>query len=257
MALDKQPHDLTALPVGIGEFSFAEGAVTPAAAQIAGFDDFGNLSVASLQSKSTPKEHKGSYRTGRRIDKTSITDTLVGYQIKADEITARKLRLFFYGTQGTNFTQVVRSAVAADAIASPVLGKWYDILIGGVRIRELTVVASAAGVEDTDYVVDYQTSRIRALTATGFGALTVTAPAILVTSANTLKMITPQAQTRVTGMGRILIFDSETNTKIIDHHDFGCEIRPSGNVDFGDKEAELTFDILVTSPVGLVGMWPK
>jgi hypothetical protein len=256
MALDKQPHDLTAIPIGIGEFSLSEDAATAAAAQLAGFDDFGNLTVASLQSKSTPKEHKGSYRDGKRIDKTSVIDTLVGYQIKCDEITARKMRLYFYGSQITNFTQVVRSAVAADTITSPVIYKWYDILIGGVRIRELTVVASATGVEDTDYVVDYQTSRIRAISATGFGALTITAPAILVTSSNTMKMITPQSKSRVTGMGRMLIFDSETNTKVIDHADFGCEVRPSGNVDWNDKEAEMTFDILVTSPRGLVGM-PK
>lgn len=258
MALDKQPHDLTALPIGIAEFSFAEDATTPANAQTAGFDDFNNLTAFSIQSKADKKEHKGSYRNGKRTDKTSVTNLTSGYQVKADEINARKMRMYFYATQGSNLTQTACSAVAADAIASPVKGKWYDILIGGVRIREITTLAASAGVEDTDWVADYKTGRIRSLTATGFGTLTVTAPAILATDPTSLMQLTPLNKSRVTGIGRMLIFDSETGALVLEHRDFGCEITPSGNVDGGgDKESEMTFDINITSPVGTIGMWNK
>jgi len=250
---DIQPHDLTAIPVGIGEFSFAEGATTVATAQAAGYDDFGNLQTFEVQQKGTTKEHKGSYRTGRRVDKTSVVDTTVGYLIKCDELTARKLRIMFYGTQGSNTTQTARTAVAADAITAPVIYKWYDIFYQGVRYRELTTVASAAGTENTDYIVDYKLGRIRAITATGFGALTITAPAILVTDATSLKPVTPQVKPRLTGMGRMVCFDTETGGLVFDHTDFGCEIYPDGNVSFdGEKEAVLSFRINITAPVGLV-----
>jgi hypothetical protein len=219
MAADKQPHNLNALVIGTAEFSFANGAVSRAAAQLIGWVDFGNVTTGSIQSKSTNKEHKGSYRGIKRVDKTHVTDTKVGYQLKFDEIDATKVNITFRGTQLTNYTQVVRAAAAVDAITTPTIGRWYDILIGGVRVREISALAASAGVEDTDWIADYKTGRIRSLTATGFGTLTVTAPAILVTSANTFARITPATTPIARGMGRLSVWNDD-GTLVLEHYDF-------------------------------------
>jgi len=241
-------------PVGVsGQFSLAIGATSKAAAQLVGYADFGNLVSFSLKSKGTVKEHIGSYNGVRRIDKTAVTETRVGYQIKSDESSAQNMRFALYGSPGANITQTIRTAAAADAIASPVKGVWYDLLIGGVRIRELTVVASSVGVEDTDYVVDYKLGRIRAVTATGFGTLTLTAPAIVATDPTSLKTITPNTTPIVRGMGRMICYDDD-GTLVFDHHDFYCEVYPEGDPAFdGTKETEITCNINVLTPVGTFG----
>src|SRR4051812_44171623 len=136
MAADKQAHNLNALVIGTGEFSFAAGATSLAAAQLIGWVDFDNVTTGTIQSKSTTKEHKGSYRGVKRLDKTHVTETKVGYQLKFDAIDAQKVTLLFRGTRLANYTRIVRTAAAADAIASPVIGRWYDINIGGARVRE-------------------------------------------------------------------------------------------------------------------------
>lgn len=250
--IDKQPHNIAALVIGTGEFSFANGATSAAAAQLIGWEDFGNVFTSTIQTKATTKEHKGAYRGIKRVDKTSATDTKVGYQLKFDEIDAKKVTLVFRGTKLANYTQAARAAVAADAIATPVIGRWYDILIGGVRVRELTAVAASAGVEDTDYVIDYKLGRARSLTATGFGTLTVSAPAITATSANTFARVTPMTTPIARGMARITVWNND-GALVLDHYDFYCEIFPSADPSVGDNEVELTFDVNVLTPVGEVG----
>lgn len=251
MAVDKQPHNLNALLLGTGEFSFAEGAASVAAAQLIGWLDFDNVTTFSVQSKGEKVEHKGSYSGVRRLDKTFFKEVKAGYQLKFDAIDAAKVAILFYGTAGSNYTQVVRTAAAADAITF-VKGRWHDILIGGVRVREITALTSAAGVEDTDYVVDYKTGRIRAVTVTGFGALTVTAPAILVTSSNTFKKIVPMNKPITVGMGRIIVKNND-GAPFFEHYDFYCEIFPEGDMSVGDDIAEITFTVNVLTPVGEIG----
>lgn len=250
--LDKQPHNISAHLIGTGEFAFAEGATSAAAAQLIGYQDFGNITAFDLKTEIAKVEHKGSYRGIRRIDRTGVKDTKLGYQIKCDEVSAQNARINLYGSLGANYTQVVRTAAAADAIASPIIGRWYDLLIGGVRVRKLTVVSCSAGVEDTDYVVDYELGRIRSLTATGFGTATLTAPAITVTSANTMKTVTPLATTVRRGMARLTVWNDD-GSLAIDHEDFYCELFPEGNPGLvGEKETELSFEVNVLSPVGTI-----
>jgi hypothetical protein len=252
LAADKQPHNLNALVIGTGEFSFAAGAASLVAAQLIGWLDFDNVTTGTIQSKSTTKEHKGSYRGIKRLDKTHVTDTKIGYQLKFDAIDAMKVNLLFRGTRLANYTQVVRTAAAADAIAAPVQGRWYDINIGGLRVREITALVASVGVEDTDYIVDYKTGRIRSLTATGFGTLTVTAPAILVTSANTFARITPATTPIARGMGRLSVWNDD-GTLVLEHYDFYCEVIPTADPNINDSDMELTFDVNVLTPVGEVG----
>jgi hypothetical protein len=254
VALDKQAHNLNALVIGTGEFSFANGAASVVAAQAIGWVDFGNVTTGSIQSKATTKEHKGSYRGIKRVDKTHVTETKVGYQLKFDEIDAKKVAITFRGTQLTNYTQVIRTAAAVDAIAAPVIGRWYDINVGGTRVREITSIAASVGVEDTDWVMDYKTGRIRSLTATGFGTLTVTAAAILVTSATTFARITPATTPIARGMGRLSVWNDD-GTLVLEHYDFYCEVFPTADPNINDSDMELTFDVNVLTPVGEVGAW--
>lgn len=248
--LDKQPKNLQALLIGSGQFSFADGATNVAAARAAGYIDFGNIVAFSLKSKGTVKEHIGSYNGVRRVDKTAVTEIRFGYQIKADESSAQNLRLALYGSLGANIVQTARVAAAADAIASPLAGRWYDLVIGGVRIREITTVASSAGVEDTDYVVDYKLGRIRAITATGFGTLTITAPAIVATDPTSLKTIAPNTTPIRRGMGRLICYDDD-GILAFDHHDFYCELHSEGDPSFdGTKETEITVNINILNPAG-------
>lgn len=252
MAADKQPHSILYNVVGTAEFSFCNGATSVAAAQAIGWDDFNNVTAATIQSKTTTKEHKGSYRGVKRLDKTHATDVKVGYQLKFDELDAKKVAIEFRGTRLANYTQVVRAAAAVDAITTPTIGKWYDILISGVRVREMTALTSSAGVEDTDYIVDYKTGRIRSLTSTGFGTLTATAPAILITSANTFARIQPMTTPIARGMGRLSIWNDD-GTLVLEHYDFYCEVFPSADPAVGDNDIELTFDVNTLTPVGEVG----
>jgi hypothetical protein len=252
VAVDKQAHNVNYLVIGTAEFSFCNGATSVAAAQAIGWDDFNNVSAATIQSKATTKEHKGSYRGVKRIDKTHASDVKAGYQLKFEEIDAKKLAIQFRGTRLANYTQVVRTAAAVDAIATPTIGKWYDINIGGVRVREISAITASVGVEDTDWIADYKTGRIRSLTATGFGTLTATAPAILITSANTFARIQPLTTPIARGMGRLSVWNDD-GTLVLEHYDFYCEVFPTADPNVNDADMELTFDVNTLTPVGEVG----
>ena len=261
MAADKQPHDLSGILLGTGEFSFSDGAATVVAAQAAGWQDFGNITAFSIQSKNDAVEHKGAYRGVRRLDKTVSKELTAGYQLKCDEVESLKMATLFYGTVGSNYTQPIRSAVAADALTSPVKDRWYDLVISGARVRELTTVAivsTPSVVEDTDYVVDYKLGRIRFVTTPPgtLTSITITAPAITATAAGTFKTITPMNKPTRNGMARLTVWNND-GSLVLDHYDFYCEITPSGDFNIGDAVAEITIDVKILSPVGTIGVVPR
>jgi hypothetical protein len=252
-----QPKNLLALLIGAGQFSFADGATSAAGAQAAGYRDFGNCVVFSLQAQGQKKEHIGSDNGIRKIDKTIITEIQVGYQFKFDEVGALNMRYHLYGTPGSKLTQTSKSAVAIDAVASPVKGVWYDVLVAGVRVREITTLAfvtTPSVVENTDVVIDYKTGRYRYIT-TPPGTITsisVTAPAIVATDATSLTPITPGNNPIRRGFGRVICYDTEGNFSF-EHEAFYCEIYPESNPDFdGQKNTELTINARVTDPIGKV-----
>jgi hypothetical protein len=252
MAADKQPKNLNVTYIGSAQFSFADGAITPAAAQAIGFRDFGNLKAFSTQSKTETKPHKGSYDGIKRRDKTFVTETEVGYQLDSDELGSDNLAFFVYGSQGGALTQVARTAAAADALSSPVAGRWYDLLIGGARVRELTAVAitsTTAVVEDVNYVIDYDSGRIRFIT-TPPGTITsilLTAPALTSTAA--IKTVKPGTTPIRRGMGRLKVYDSDGLIRL-DHPDFYCELTPNGSVSFGDDAASGKVDVNIIQKIG-------
>lgn len=250
-----QPHNLIALLIGSGQFSFADGAATAAAAQTAGYRDFGNVAVFSLQSKSDPKMHYGSYNGVRRRDKTVVTQSEVGYQFKFDEIGAQNMRYHLFGTPGAKLTQSSRSAVATTLPGSPVKDRWYDVIVSGARVREVTTLAfvtTPSTVEGTDFIIDYKTGRYRWVT-TPPGTITsisVTAPAITSTDPTSLTPVVPNDNPIRRGIGRLICYDAD-GVFAFEHEGFYCEIYPEGNPDFdGQKNTELTINAIITEPVG-------
>lgn len=231
-------HDTKRHLLGTGVFRFAENASTVAAALAAGYNDFGNITAFTLQPKSDIKEHKGSYRGSRKIDRTVNLLMDIMYQLSGDEITAEKMKLFLFGDLGAKYAQTAKSAVSADALTSPVKDKWYPLLVSGARVRKASVVAVTSTptvTEGVDYVIDYEAVAIRFLT-TPPGTLTsiaVTAAAILTTDPTSFEQITLQTKPLRRGICDLIIFDKDQITggdRLAYHHtDFFGELWPEGN----------------------------
>jgi hypothetical protein len=257
--MDTELRNQNANFIGTGEFSFAEGYATAAAAAGKPFLPFGNLTGWSFQQKTESKQSIGSVRGLRRPSTTHVTLIQLMYQVKSNEFRAEILRYLTYGDAGSSYTQVIRTA-AADAIATPVVNRWYDLLITGAAVRRLTAVAivsTPSVVENTDYVIDYELGRIRWITAPPgtITSISVTAPAIVATDPLSFKQSTPLQTPLRRGMGRIVGFDKigAVTDLVYDHKDFYCEVWAEGtpNVD-GTNEAEITLNINVLSPVGTI-----
>jgi hypothetical protein len=236
--MDIDRHDTKRHLLGTGVFRFSEGVSSTAAALAAGYRDFGNITAFSVQPKTDIKEHRGSYRGSKRIDKTRNLLTDVMYQLQGDEVSAEKMKLFLFGDLGAKYTQTAKTAVAVDALTSPVKGKWYPLLINGARVRKATIVAlttTPAVVENVDYIIDYETVSIFWLT-TPPGTITsiaITAPAILATDPTSFDQITLHTKPLRRGMCELMIFDKDEATgadRLAYHHpDFLGEIWPEGN----------------------------
>jgi len=263
---DVQPHNLNALLLGTGEFSFCEDALTEAAAGLKGYRDWGNVVAFSIKPDLQKVDHIGSYRGVRRIDTTAVKQTETSYQLKLDEIGRDRLQSLFYGDVGTPFTQTVKAAVAGDSldfsVTNAVIGYWYDLMIGGVRIKELTAATLAHGtgpstplVEHTDFELDKKLGRVRFLTAQTWALdITITAPAITSASVGYRQTITPQTKPIRRGIGRLICFDQHpTDPVVFEHSGFACEVYLDSMDEIdGDKYANVMMTVQVTSPVGTV-----
>jgi hypothetical protein len=262
MGLEKQPQVQNSKFIGTGEFRFCEGYLTAAAAAGKPFRDFGNLTAYVYETNAESKVIVSSRRGLRREEGTRVTLARLGYQFKTNEMTAENMRYLIYGDADPagNYTQVVRAAVATDAIATPVKNRWYDLLISGVEVRNITAVAivsTPSVVEDTDYVIDYDNGSIRWIT-TPPGTITsisVTAPAILATDAKTLVRSIPLVTPIRRGIGRVLLYDriQAAQDLFYDHKDFYCEVMATGNVNVdGTNDSEITINTKVLTPSGSV-----
>ncbi len=255
-------HNLNALLIGTGEFHFAKNATTELIAGAAGkgYKSFDNVKMFALQPEIEKKEHKGSYRGIRKIDKTIVTAMNFTYKLTFDAIGLNKLLLMFLGSEGTAYTQLIATAANADAMAFSTgasasgIVNWYDVLRSGVQVRDLTALTIATLVEGTDFVVDYKLGRVRFLVDQVASLVpVVTAPAITSSSTGYLRTITPFQEAIQKGIGRLLCYDQNSNSIVaFDHKGFGCELSVMGNTEFAEDVA--TIDVLcrVTSPAGSV-----
>jgi hypothetical protein len=253
-------HNLVALLIGTGEFSFSEDATSAANAQARGYLDFGNIVASTPSQENSKEEHFGSYRGVRRVDKTINTENKLRYKIKVDEWNRKNLEILYGGSSTTGHLQSALSAVAGQVLgftATPaVIGKWYDIKTSaGARLLNLTTVTIATKVEGTDFVLDLLLARVKFLTAQAADLTpTITCAAIVAGDAFNYAGITPMASPKKTGFGKLVIFDQESaNKAVLIHEGFSCEVTldSSSEVD-GQKFSEITLDVLVTDTVGTV-----
>lgn len=259
---DIQPQNQLSKFIGTGEFAFCEGYLTEAAALGKPYLDFGNLDATVVQANNESKVLLSSRRGVRVEETTRITLLRMGYKLTCNEARAELLNYLYAGDMGALglLTQIVRAAVATDAIATPVANRWYDLTISGVQPRYLTAVAivsTPSVVEDVDYKIDYENGRIRWIT-TPPGTITsisITAPAV--TSANTglaMVRINPKVTPIRRGIGRLQTYDAAAGAAQRTawlHRGFYCEVMASGTPKAdGQNEFTIDVDVKVLTPAG-------
>lgn len=255
-------HNLKALVVGTGEFSFSEGAVSAAATLLAGWLDFGNIVAFTPAMEASTEAHMGSYRGIRRKDKTISTENALQYTIKADEWNVQNLKILFGATSGSGTSQSALTAQSGSALAftsgagASGTQKWYDVKdSSGNRIRKLTALTIATLTEGTDFEVDYLLGRVRFLVSqTASRTPVITCSAITAGSADSFIPLTPFGDVIKQGFGRLVCYDqNDANTIVYEHNDFSCEVTLESSAEVnGTGIAELTLKVTVTDTVGTV-----
>lgn len=254
------PHNLTALLIGTGEFSFSPDAVTAADARTKGYVDFGNIAAFTPAVEPTVEEHFGSYRGVRRKDRVVVTENQLQYQLRADEWNRQNLEILFGATTATGHTQVVQSAVAGEVLpftATPaVIGRWYELRTSaGARLRNLTTVTIATKVEGTDFDVDLLMGRVRFRTAQSTDLTpTITAPAITADTPGSFLGLTPLADPVKSGFGRLICYDQHDANKVVfEHIEFSCDVAVESVAEVdGTGFTELTINVDVTATPGTI-----
>lgn len=253
--MSEPSHNLNALLIGTGEFSFAEDAETPAAALLAGYMDFGNIRALTPTIEAVKQVHKGSYRGKLVRDRTLVTEQNIDYIIRCDEWKKSNLLALFGGSETTEFTQAVLTAQVCDALAFTVgtpsdPDKWYQITNAGVAVMHVTTVTITALVEGTDFEVDTKLGRLRFLTPqTASKTPTVTADAILTGGDHAMHGITPFGNMTRRGIGRLVLFDQNADSDIVfDHREFLCEVTvENGGEINGENWSEIQLRVSVSA----------
>lgn len=93
--------------VGTGDFSLIIGA-TEAPAEESAYDAtaamFGNIKELTVMNEQEVKEHFGSYRGIRILDRSVATQLRKGYKLRLDEFEQRAVQSLFYGSKGSDTT---------------------------------------------------------------------------------------------------------------------------------------------------------
>ena len=93
--------------VGTGDFSLIIGA-TNAPVNESDYDTgtaaFGNVRELTVLNEQEVKEHFGSYRGVRILDRSVTTQLRKGYKLKLDEVERRAIQALFYASQGNDTT---------------------------------------------------------------------------------------------------------------------------------------------------------
>lgn len=91
--------------VGTGDFSLIIGA-TAAPANESDYDaaaaTFGNVKEVTVMNEQEVKDHFGSYRGIRILDRSVTTQLRKGYKLKLDEFEKRAVMALFYASQGAD-----------------------------------------------------------------------------------------------------------------------------------------------------------
>lgn len=245
-------HNLNALLIGTGEFSFCEGATTASEALIKGYLDVGNVRAFTPTIEVQRQVHKGSYRGRLRKDKSIVTEQNLDYLLRLDEWSEGVLKFLFGASATSEFVQAALSAEACDAWAftsdvPAVAGKWYQITDGGVPLMHVTTVTIATLTEGTDFFVDQKLGRVRfAAAQTATRTPTVTAAAITTGTAKSMFGLLPLETLTRRGVGRLVLFDQGTEIIVLDHRDFVCDVsvENSGEVN-GENWTEIQLRVSI------------
>lgn len=256
----KNTQTNTAALIRVGaEFVFSEGATTKAEAQANGFTPFGNISEVTPQVDTQKVAHVSSNYGAPRKDREDVTQSQVAFKIKFTEFAMLVQKVMLGGIDGTDFTQLVQSAVNADALAfstkAAVIGNWYDVLVSGARIRSATAITIATKTDGTDFVTDLRNGRIMFLTAQAADLTPViTAPAITAGSDLSFKGIKPGQSVKRSGIGRLYYYDQNSANRVFAaYEDFSCDVTlDTASAVNVTSFADLTASVLITD---LVGNW--
>lgn len=264
MPLDTNLNHTRAEIQGTVRLLLALDAASRAAAALAGFEEFSDLMGFELQGESkTEPVLKPINGVMRQTDETPGLLTL-GYELTTKAIAdARKLKYFLSAAAGQNLAQAAQAAVAADALvftapAPAVLNRWYEIKVGGARIRFLTALTIAGKVEGVDFIVDYDNGMVRFPSAGYLPAAnvvcTVTAPAIDSTHAKFMRGLAPMQNQVWRGYARIFVYDqNRANRLVLAHEDFSFTLTLGKN--FGvkhDGQSEGSIKLMVAADEGTV-----
>ncbi len=266
MSIQRDPkHNLDALLVGTGEFSFSEGAKSKTDAFTIGWLDFGNIVAFTPQVEHTEEKHIGSYRGIRRRDRTLVTEANIRYSIKLDEWNLNNLRMLFGGASGVGPGQTAQTAVSADSFAFNTgapsgTRRWFDIKVGGSRIRKLTALTISGMVEGTDFEVDNLLGRVRFIVSQPPSTTpvvivpVVTAPVISFSDPDYFIVLSPLADLVKSGYGRMIIYDqNDANKIVLDHRDFSCEVSVDSSSEVnGTSPTEIILAVDVTTDLGVI-----
>jgi hypothetical protein len=254
------PHNLKALTIGTGEFSFSPGATSAANARARGYIDFGNVAALTPAVEPTKEEHFGSYRGVRRKDRVVVTENSLQYQLRCDEWNRQIIEILMGASTTTGHTQAIQTAAAGEVLgftATPaVIGRWYEIRTSaGLRLRTLTTVTITGKVEGTDFDLDLLLGRIRFKTAQAADLTpTITAPAITADTAASFLGLIPLADPVKSGYGRLVLYDQDDDNKVIlDHQEFSCDVSVESvsEVD-GTGFTDMTINVDVTDTPGVM-----
>lgn len=120
------------LLIGTGDFSLITGATTipeTEAAYDAAGAMFGNLKTFSFQNQAETKEHFGSYRGVRILDKVFTTQLRLGYLLQLEEVDDRLVETLFYGSASGEQTNTVPKYKVINPLRRP------QQLTGFARLR--------------------------------------------------------------------------------------------------------------------------
>ncbi|MBI3886157.1 MAG: hypothetical protein HY302_10555 [Opitutae bacterium] len=263
MPLDTNLNHTRAEIQGTVRLLLSLDAASRAAASLAGFEEFSDLMGYELQGESkTEPVLKPVNGVMRQTDETPGLLTL-GYELSFKAIAdARKLKYLLSAIAGTDLAQAAQAAVNADALVftGPLpagLNRWYEIKVGGARIRHVTAVTFAGKVEGVDFVVDYDNGMVRFL-APWLPAvnvvLVVTAPAIDSTHAKFMKGLRPMQNQIWRGYARLYVYDqNRANRLVMGHEDFSFTLTVGKN--FGvkhDSQSEASIKLMVAADEGTI-----
>ena len=264
MPLDSNLNHTRAEIQGTVRLLLSLDAASRAAADLAGFEEFGGLMGFELQGESkTEPVLKPIVGVMRQTDETPGLLTL-GYEFTTREIAdARKLKYFLSAGAGQDLAQAAVAAAAADNIVftgpvPAVLNKWYPIYKAGARVRELSAFAIATKVEGTDFIVDYANGMVRfpnpAYLPAANVAPTISAPAIDSTHAKFMKGLRPMQNQIWRGYAHVYVYDQNRSNNVAKRHEYFSFTLTLGK-NFGvkhDGQSEASIKLMIAADEGTI-----